>query len=279
MCWGSPPGPAPPVWWPTPAPTPPPASLLKPSNAPLLTFYMYRVQSEENWPLTNKNTGNIAGMLWYLHNEVVWHSGGRHGTYFTHPVTRLVKFKIQMRATQPLYDLGMNFGVVNTMDSNKCTGPFMCDNLQRYGGTVGCETWERGNPNNFPHHQWDDLNSYPGATWYSLPEAGHCPEGVTPTGEGSCVYSYEYKGEITIDQLEGIKNFTSFTQEGGREYNPKLDDGVHLSFWKYIKDERFCQWRIDQAKRLFKEKYPWMEELVEPACDFNKFKFYPDRHV
>lgn len=244
-----------------------------------MTYYVYRVQSDENWPLTNKNAGNIAGMLWYLHNEIVWHKGGRFGTYFSHPVTRLVKFKIQMRATQALHDLGMNFGVVNTMDSNKCSGPFKCDNLASYGGTVGCETWQKGSANNFPHQQWDELNRYPGATWYSFPEAGHCPPGVTPTGEGHCVYSFEYMGEITIDQLEGLGDFKKFAAEGGREYDPKIDNGVKLSFWKGIKDARLCRWRVEQAARLFREKYPWMEELPEPTCDFNKFKFYPGRNV
>lgn len=120
------------------------------SAAEVMTFCVYRVEA---WPLSNKNAGNISGMLWYLHNEVVWHAGGRHGTYFSTPVTKLARYLVSVKPTQKLADMGMNFGVVNTMDSNKNTGPWACDNLQRYGDTVGCETREKGNPNNFPHQQ------------------------------------------------------------------------------------------------------------------------------
>jgi len=281
ICYSLPPpapAPAPP---PAPVPTArPPPSLSDPSNAPLLTFYVYRVQSDETWPLTNKNAGNLAGMMWYLHNEIVWHEGGRHGTYFSHPVTRLSKYRIQMKATQPLYDLGMDFGVVNEFDSNQCSGPFACENLQSYGGTVGCETWQRGNPNNFPHQQWDGENHYPDATWYSFPVQGHnCPPGVAPTGAGDCTYTFQHMGDITIDELEGISNYAAFARDGGREYDPRTDNGVHLSFWAHIADSRFCQWRVDQAKRLFSERYPDQPDLPEPVCNFNKHTFYPNRHV
>lgn len=52
--------------------------------------------------------------------------------------------RIQTKATQPLWDLGMNFGVRFAYDSAQCEGPWSCDlNYQRFGylGAVG--SWTR----------------------------------------------------------------------------------------------------------------------------------------
>lgn len=257
---------------------------------------MYRVQGDDDYPQPNHNLANLAGALWYLHNEIVWHKEGRYGTYFSSPVTRILKLRVQMRATQPLLDLGMNFGVMNTFDSGECTGPWSCDNLRKGGYAVGCETWEAGAESNFPHQQWNHMIHYPGAVWYSLPgecpsqpytnktehciqsyPGGLCPPGVTPTGAWDCTYRYFQVGEITINELEGIPDYEEFIRQGGREYDPKTDKGVHTSFWDRLQDAGTCQWRIDQANQKFATRYPGHQVLPEPACDFNRHKFYADR--
>jgi len=281
---------APPTWT---------EALQRPSNAPLHTFYIYRVQNDQNYPQPNHDMLNIAGGLWYLHNEIIWHSEGRSGTYFSHPVTRLIKFKIQTRATQPLADMGMNFGVFNAFDSGECTGPFQCDNFQKVGYVVGCETWEAGSGSNFPHSQWNNLNHYKGAIWYSLPgpcpqqpyktktelcsltfPGGLCPPGMTPTGQYNCTYQLEQLGELSIDEIVGIApNYNAFVAAGGREYDPQTDKGVRLSFWDGRADEDKCAWRVKHTEMLFKQKYPQHPDLPQPPCDFNKFTFYPGRHV
>jgi len=287
---------------PTPAPGAPspnlklPDSLFKPSTGKLMTFYMYRVQNNDNYPQPNHDMLNLAGAMWYLHNEVIWHPKGRSGTYFAKPVTRILKFKVQVRATQPLIDLGMNFGVFNAFDSGKCTGPFECDNFPKAGFTVGCETWQPGAGSNFPHAQWNKLNHYKGAIWYSLPgpcpsqtyakkskecikeaPGGECPKGVTPTGTYNCTYTLEQLGEITIDELEGIDSVDKFVASGGREYDPKSDKGVHMDFWDGLQDTAACARRVQHAEDLFHRKYPGQPRLERPPCDFNRFTFYPDR--
>lgn len=271
--------------------------LFKPSKAPLMDFYMYRAQTNETYDPENQDLGNAGGVLWYLHNEIVWHPHlKRSGTYFSHSKTRIERFRVKARATEPLYDLGMNFGVVNTFDSTKCTGPFKCDNFRKYGYTVGCETWVRGS-SAFPHSQWVGKNVYPGAKWYSLPgpcsskglgdktasclreePGGACHNDAEPTGEGNCTYNFAKVGEIAIDDLEGITDPEQFVANGGAEYDRKLDDGIHNHFWAKKGDVHADQWRINQFLRLFKEKYPDQPELEEPPCDFNKYKLFPGRH-
>jgi len=256
------------------------------SSAPLLTFYMYRVMNDQNYPPENQNMANLAGALWYLHNEIVWHIPRRFGK------TRIQRFKVQTRAPQPLYDRGMNFGVRVAFDRGQCTGPFNCtEDWEHYGFNVGCN-----NVGSFPTAQWADQVHYKGAVWYSLPgecpdnrynnmnaecmeraPGGACPPGVTPTGQGNCTYSYEEAGEISIDELEGISNYWPFIHRGGREYIQERDMGWMNTFWNWKSQDYFCQQRVQKASDLFAKKYPdskqdW--EMPTPKCDFNYWTFY-----
>jgi len=265
------------------------------SKAPLHEFYMYRVQSAEDYQPENQDMANIGGALWYLHNEIIWHHWIRAGTYSSQPKTRIERFHVKTRATDKLFERGMNFGVVNAYDLGKCTGPFGCENLQFYGPVVGCETWNPNHSyNNFPHTQWIGHNIYPGAMWYSLPghcssrkfwdqtedcikdePGGSCPPGVEPTGQFDCTYSYVKAGEINISDLEGIESFDSFIESGGEEYSRRSDKGIKMTFWNGVDNTTLCQRRIDKVLALFRTKYPLMPELSDPQCDFYRDKFYP----
>lgn len=196
----------------------------------------------------------------------------------------------------------MNFGVMNTFDSGQCSGPYETKGclqyFKQYGYYVGCENWVSGSPANFPHQQWDGLNHYPGAQWYSIPGAcpsktykeqdasckaaepgGECVAGTSvPTGGLDCTYTIEQVGELSIDELEGITDYADFIKSGGREYDPTTDKGVHMSFWDGLKDKAACQRRIDTAEQKFKAKYPDQPDLSDPVCNFNKYKFYPGMH-
>lgn len=260
-------------------------------------FYMYRVQNDEDYSPENQNMANVGGALWYLHHEIVYHHWNRGGTYASTPKTRIERFEVRTRATPKLYKRGMNFGVVNTYDLGKCSGPFKCENVEEYGPVVGCEQWRPNytHNNTFPHGQWVGVNHYPNAIWYSLPgpcsshkfwhQVGHCtkrepsgscPPGVTPTGEKDCTYSYEKVGELRISEIEGIKNFNDLVVNGGREYDRKTDHGTHMHFWDGSGDKKACQERIDRVLRLFQDKYPEQRSLEDPICDFDVNKFYPN---
>lgn len=262
-------------------------ALAQPSSAPLLSFFMYRVQNDEGYPPVNQNMANLPGALWYLHNEVIWHVPRRFGK------TRIQKYKFQTRATQPLWDTGMNFGVRVAFDRGQCTGPFNCTEWwEKYGYYVGCNYVV-----DFPTAQWRQRCHYPLAAWYSIagpctsktsdqttPQCavtepgGQCPVGVTPTGAGDCTYNFEFMGEISLDELSGFRvDYRTFTARGGREYVQQLDRGFGTGFWNRISDERACQDRVAHADTLFKNKYPDQPsdaELPAPPCDCNYLKFY-----
>lgn len=256
--------------------------LKKPSHAPAFTFYIYRSQMEGKHLFSNINAANLAGALWYLHNEVVWMTPRKFN------ITRLARYKITTRATEPLHKLGMNFGIRFAYDKAQCTGPWSCDTkYQKYGYFVGCN-----NLGDFPFPTYDTF--YPGAKWYALP--GKCPAKVwqdkddvcseaqpggrcegTPTGQGNCTYSIHYKGEISVDELEGITDYDAFVRDGNEEFNKTTDVGIGVTFWNSMNITAKNLERIKKADALFKQKYPDEpsdEELQAPPCDFNFDAFY-----
>lgn len=256
---------------PSPAPArtpdvlvPPAPGLEQASTGELWTFYMYRSQSQSNYALQNINAGNLAGVMWYLQNEIV--SGVYGGGAVRFGISRILRFKVQMRATQPLIDKGMHFGARVAFDSGKCTGPTCDFNWKTYGYYVGCNKlgdWP------FPEYN----THYPGGVWYSLP--GKCPAltylekdgcrqeldpgglcfGKTPTGARDCTWNYEFAGELSLNEL--------YAQSSKR------------SFWANPKDDAANTRKVQAAAALFRAKYG--PDPPEPPCDFNREAFYgPD---
>lgn len=261
--------------------------LLQHSDAPVYDFFMYRVQNDEDYEPKNQNMANLAGAMFYLHNEIIWHVPRRFNK------TRIQKFRVHTKAPQPLFEKGMNFGTRVAFDLGMCTGPFNCDDWwAKYGYYVGCN-----NVGSFPTSQWKDTCRYAGAVWYSLPgpcpsqhynnqslicrghePGGACPPGVIPTGEGNCTYSYQLVGEISLNELSGIDtDYDSFIKKGGREYNKWSDQGVLTDFWNWKWSHHVCDARVEKANEMFRKKYPDdpnEKDLPSPVCDFNYGSFY-----
>eukprot|EP00933_Yihiella_yeosuensis_P071114 TRINITY_DN79304_c0_g1_i1.p1 TRINITY_DN79304_c0_g1~~TRINITY_DN79304_c0_g1_i1.p1 ORF type:complete len:470 (+),score=74.81 TRINITY_DN79304_c0_g1_i1:97-1506(+) len=266
------------------------SSLAAPSESPLLSFYIYRAMGDSTYPPENINAANAAGVLWYLHNEVVFHRPRKF------KITRIVRIKVQYRAPTPLHDIGMNFGVRYAFDSGKCTGPGDCDKqFEQYGFFVGCN-----HVNEYPTPQFADAKYYPNATWYSFP--GPCndkdfkhhstscirnnPGGAcsgVPTGKGDCTYSYEPAGEISVNDMVGIKNYAAFLRAGGHEYircrrySPRwptyCDKGIHARFWNWKHSKSLNEWRVNHMLQMFADKYPGTPRLPDVPCDFKKWDF------
>lgn len=247
-----------------PAPSPSPGvvpALNAPSNGDLFTFYMYRAVGSNTYPPQNVNTGNLAGVLWYINNEVVSVTPRKFG------ITKIIRLVVHTRATAPLLAKGMNFGVRFAFDGGKCTGPYDCaEAFRRYGYFVGCNKLGEFPFPYTPVH-------YPDAVWYSLP--GDCPlrpagqkddvcrasekggacTGI-PTGTGTCTYSYSSAGEITLAELEA---------------------GQGNTYWSGLNDDGSCARRLEDARKLFAIKYPGSptdSALQAPSCDFDRSHFY-----
>eukprot|EP00929_Paragymnodinium_shiwhaense_P021888 TRINITY_DN14149_c0_g2_i1.p2 TRINITY_DN14149_c0_g2~~TRINITY_DN14149_c0_g2_i1.p2 ORF type:complete len:305 (-),score=60.45 TRINITY_DN14149_c0_g2_i1:232-1146(-) len=261
--------------------------LLKDSSSGFtMTFYVYRAQSGRAYPPENVNAASLGGVLWYMHNEVVTHCPRKFG------ISRLLRYKVTMRATAPLLAKGMNFGVLYSFDSGRNSGPcnWHGEEWDRYGYFVGCAYLGK-----YPHQ--DFHSAYPDSIWYSLP--GPCPQSrigskssscerkfpgglcSSPTGAGDCTYSYEEAGNVDFDEVVGIKpkwrNNAAFCRSGCREYG-----GGHqcISFWRNKESRSSGKRRMNRVLDAFAEKYPDMpRDLPPPPCDFDMKEFYPSgRH-
>mmetsp|Transcript_94704 Transcript_94704/g.192538 ORF Transcript_94704/g.192538 Transcript_94704/m.192538 type:complete len:400 (+) Transcript_94704:53-1252(+) len=253
-----------------------------PGAGPLMEFYMYRGQNDNDFPLANVNAANLEGVMWYLHHEIVNQCPRRFG------ITRIMRLKMQVRATPELYNNGMSFGLRYAFDSGKCTSKHGFNaTSDRYGFVVGCNNLGQTNQVAFPRYD----PHYPGAIWYSLPgscpgmeypnKTDHCmktqPGGkcTHPTGAWDCTWTYENAGQISVDELVGIDR-TSFTCEKGCvEYREATDHGSCTSWWNGYSDVAKNRARVQMAHAMFKEKYPDMPaDLPTPKCDFNNKNYW-----
>lgn len=220
-----------------------------------MTFYVYRAQSPADYELKNVNVGDLAGVMWYIQNEIV---SGIYGDVAYHGVARIVRLKLQVRATQALLDKGMNFGVRVAFDEGKCTGPDCDRSWRAYGYNVGCN-----NLGSFPFPSYK--THYPGGVWYSL--SGSCPsksflEGTpecaetepggkcvgVPTGAFDCTWNYEPAGQIMLTELSGS------------------------GFWAQPNNTAANTEKVRVARALFEAKYG--KDPPSPPCDFALQPFY-----
>jgi hypothetical protein len=247
------------------------------SKIPVFTFYMYRSQGNDDYPWRSVNTGNLAGVMWYLHNEVVPYKPRKFG------IERIVRMKVQTTSTKAMYERGLNFGVRFAYDGGQCTGagPIngygSCRGLYaRLGHFVGCN-YLGDYP--FPMAAKDTPSDYPGGVWYSLPKEGAC-DGI-PTGEDNCTYSTEEAGSVFIGDLYDMgDNYENwYGQPDSMEYVVESDTGVGNDFWRAKADIESNRERVKRALELFDEKYPDMpsgEAYPDPVCDFNCKRFYTE---
>lgn len=225
-----------------------------------MTFYLYRAQSDETYPTNGGlNLGNAAGVMWYLHNEVAGHCPRKLR------VSRVLRYRVTMQATTPLAARGRNFHVFLQFDRAQCTNPLCEGVFERYGYVVGCH---RTSTSHLP---------YPSATWFSFP--GECPfkdytdkthecriaepggACAVPNGTRSCTYSLEPAGEISMEDLTGIRDYNHWC----KSHNELWDVG----FWAGRHSEADCVARMDKLKALFYQKYPNQPvDLGEPKCDY-----------
>lgn len=269
-----------------------------------MNFYMYRAQSDDNYPMNNVNLGDLPGVMWYLHNEVLVSTPRKFN------VTRLMRFRVTMMTTPQSYAVTHGqFGQFTAFDTGRCTVPG-CDQIfQRDGYVVGCQNTNSaqglGNYVSLSTYPCTPPNCKEG-TWYSLP--GPCPAyyysqrpymcnvtapggqcqfiygeggGVTGfeeapvTGNKDCTYYAKWAGQVYLNELMGLQvvegpqniayeAYTSWWQQGNAEYNVQNDNGVCAEGY----DCSFWKGRNNQtacAERMRKIQYIFD----------TKFPFYP----
>jgi hypothetical protein len=199
-----------------------------------LNFYMYRAQADDDYPAMNVNMGDLPGVLWYLHNEVIVSTPRKFN------ISRINRFRVTMQTTQENYEnTKRQLAEFTAFDSGKCTVPGCEAIFAETGFVIGCQNTESAaGLGNYVAH-----SSYPctpgvdckEGTWYSLP--GPCPDydyeskfdgcnvsmpggqcqfvygeggGVTGfdeapvTGEKDCTYYAKWAGQVWLNELVGL---------------------------------------------------------------------------
>jgi len=228
---------------------PPPLNPLGPKPRERVIF-MYRAQSDADYPIENVNAADLMGVLWYLHNEVVPYCPRKYG------ITRILRLKVTLRNPMMPYV---------AFDYGQCTMAH-CGRLWReHGFAVGCQNVAYG-------ADLDRGHLGLAGHWYSLP--GPCPSQdrkhkdascrlaepggacQNVTGRMNCMYHVEHAGEVRLDELEGIADYKAFCRAGNLEYSKVADRGRNLSFWDGKTDLARCRWRYNTIMRAFRMKYP-----------------------
>lgn len=196
--------------------------------------------------------------MWYLQNEVV---SGAYGPGVKFGIARILRLKVTMKATQPLLDRKLNFGLRVAFDSAKCAGPHCEYVWATFGYNVGCNKF-----GSYPYPAFE--THFSGGIWYSLPgqcpsksfmeKDAHCrsqePGGMcaSPTGTWNCTWTYENAGELALTELYAGTDA--------------------VKFWSNATDDAANAKKVEVARDLFAAKYG--PDLPAPPCDFDQLDFY-----
>lgn len=240
---------------------------VKESQSVPMTFYMYRAQSGSTYPPENCNLASASGVMWYLHNEVVRICPRKFD------ISRILRYNVTVYNPSQVFAVRAGqFGHFTQFDSGKCTVDSCEDFWSSYGYMVGCQPQAE----TFHYH-----NSF----WYSLP--GSCPDKDftsktdackqsapggkcdNPNGNSTCTWHAEPAGEVSIDDLSGIKDFDQFCASGNVEYDPNTDAGRGTSFWNDRNNNTRNADRVLKLMQLFARNVPVDDAMAmpDPLCD------------
>jgi len=217
-----------------------------------MSFYLYRAQSDEDYPMENVNMGDLAGVMWYLHNEVVVSTPRKFN------VTRLMRFRVTMKTTQESYAQVQNqFGQFTAFDSGRCTVPNCGQIFQRDGYVVGCQELSASQGLG----QYVSLSSLPctppnckEGKWYSLP--GPCPSSyysnrpdgcniTEPGGQCQLIYGDGQGGSVNAldtPPVSGEKDCAFYAKWAGQIYLNELMGLPTVEYGQKVHYQRYEEW-------------------------------------
>jgi hypothetical protein len=162
----------------TPKPTPKEKAVnvdSKQHGPGVISFYLYRAAGDTDYPLENVNVGDLAGVLWYLHNEIVGAPVRKYS------IDRIKRYKIKMKPVVEFWNVHhTNFGPFMAYDAARCSTPACKEVYGLYGYILGCQPVTPGRSG---YEAMEDTMSKKACApkdiscrspmWYSLP--GPCP--------------------------------------------------------------------------------------------------------
>lgn len=201
---------------------------------------MYQVEDGSGVPIENSNPFDLAGVLWYIHTEVLSEIP-RKGN-----VSQIARYKVKVRNPEDFTRAKKKaFGPYQSYNAGKCVGGLGLQGCSESdnGYLVGCRRLDRsvanyvGTPGALANYQRKlqeaevSEDVLPGGVQFSLP--GPCPNkvndekgaacksefpgGLCEVADGSktCTFSYEEAGNITLDEVSGFldssKGVNSYT--------------------------------------------------------------------
>jgi len=235
-----------------------------------MEFYVYRIQ-DDSQKASNVTADDLQGEAASLEG-IMWTLNNRDYQMATQPwhdsqsITRIVRLKaVVFNNDLPYEEWQGQFGPWVDFSQGKCVSSDCASTWKKYGFTVGCLKWS----------PYMGGVSYGNRTqWYSLP--GSCPsrsfvdktpscrnqapggQCFSPNGTKDCTWNLEPAGEVRLDELEDVT---------GPTFGASQED---LSFGMSFRNDRSDSiqdaGKVDQLRKLFREKYP-KTELPEPTCN------------
>jgi hypothetical protein len=140
-----------------------------------VTFYVYRASGDTDYPLENVNVGDLPGVMWYLHNEIVGAPVRKYG------IDRIRRYKVKMRPVVEFWNVHHTyFGPFMAYDMARCETPSCKEVYRAYGYMIGCQPVTAGRSGYEAREETmsekacsDPEISCKSPIWYSLP--GACP--------------------------------------------------------------------------------------------------------
>lgn len=158
----------------------------------LLTYHLYRAQSDADYPMENVDLANLPGVINYLQTEIISGNCNERGVARKFGITRVLRILFQSIGPFGRWEAfdwgkGSNGGSPR-VGCKKIHGGIL-QSAAYFSAAGDCATMR------FDQKTDECKRAHRG---------GRCPDGVTPDGK-TCFWSAKVIGEVDIDELDGTR--------------------------------------------------------------------------